>query len=75
MLASEPSAKRSATDRVVGRAARPAAGQRGHVLDRRADKRLRGVHEVAYLAQEPPAHPPVPVPVAVGNRPGGDPVD
>ena len=61
--------------RVVGCSARTAAGQRGHVLDRRADQRLRGVHEVAYLAQQPPALPPVPVPVAVRDRPGRDPVD
>ena len=60
--------------RIVGGTAGTAAGQRGHVLDRRADQRLRGVDEVADLTEQPAALARVVVPVVRRDRAGGDPV-
>src|SRR6202034_4646469 len=51
------------------------AGQHRHgLLDVGPDQCLGGVHEVAHLAEDPAALPPVGVPVALGHRPGCDPV-
>src|ERR1700722_294656 len=59
--------------RIVRGPAWAAAGQRGHVLDRRADKRLRGIDEMTHLTHRPAALAGIVVPVPVGDRASRDP--
>ena len=58
----------------VGRSRNGTSGQGRDVLDRGADQRLRGVDEVAHLAEQPATLPPVVVPVTVRDPPGRNPV-